>query len=360
MTTITRRTPGAAASRPRWRWSNELLGLAVLPVLVLGALSGLAIWLLVPRAASVAVLLIAVHSYVGLVGLVLVVAKAGVGVAAWRRRSTAGGGGPTNSTWQHVSTAALLLVLLALYGSGTAMSANLTPGGNAVYKTVHLWSAVTGVPVVTLHLLRFLGRARGVVGRTVRVAPDERTRLGRRHLLLAGGLSLLGWGAFRAGSGVVDATTGDAPNDFPVTLTSGGADQPAPDAWRMAVDGDVLQPFGLSLADLRTGDVQRHRYSLDCVLGWSATRTWGGVPLRDLVARARPDGDYISVVVRSTTGYTVALLRETVEDHRTLVAFEVDGVDLTAEHGFPARIIAPDVIGERCLKWVAGVTVVRA
>lgn len=359
MTTISGRTPGAAARRSRWRSSNELLGLATLPVLVLGALSGLAIWLLVPRAASTAVVLIAVHSYVGLVGLVLVAAKAVVGVAAWRRRSTVGGG-PANTTWQHLSTAALVLIVLALYGSGTAMFANLTPGGNAVYKTVHLWSAVAGVPLVTLHLLRFFRRARSVVGRTVRVAPEDRVALGRRHLLLAGGLSVLGWGAFRAGSGVVGAATGDGPNDFPVTLTAGGADQPSPDTWRMDVDGDVLEPYRLTLADLRTGDVQRHRYSLDCVLGWSATRTWGGVPLRDLVAAARPDGDYISVVLRSTTGYSVALLRDTVEDPRTLVAFEVDGVDLTAEHGFPARVMAPDVIGELCLKWVAGVSVVRA
>lgn len=359
MTTTARRAPGTAAGRPRWRSSNELLGLATLPVLVFGALSGLAIWLLVPRAASTAVLLIVVHSYVGLIGLVLVAAKAVVGVAAWRRRSTAGGG-PANTLPQHLATAALLLVVLALYGSGTAMFANVTPGGNAVYKTVHLWSAVAGVPVVTLHLLRFLGRARTVVGGTVQRAPEERARLGRRHLLLAGGLSVLGWGAVRAGSGVVGENAGAGPNDYPVTLTAGGADQPSPDTWRMDVDGDVLEPFGLMLADLRTGDVQRHRYSLDCVLGWSATRTWGGVPLRDLVATAQPDGDYISVVVRSTTGYTVALLRETVEDPRTLVAFEVDGVDLTAEHGFPARIMAPDVIGELCLKWVAGVSVVRA
>lgn len=359
MTTTARRTPGAAANRPRWRSSNELLGLATLPVLVLGALSGLAIWLLAPRAASAAVALIAVHAYVGLVGLVLVAGKATVGVAAWRRRSSVGGG-PPDTRWQHLSTAALLTVVVALYASGTAMYANVTPGGNALYKTVHLWSAVVGVPVVTLHLLRFLGRARTVVGGTVRRATEERAGLGRRHLLLAGGLSLLGWGAFRAGAGALGSTTGEEPNDFPVTLTAGGSDQPDPATWRMDLGGDVLQPYRLTLADLRTGGVQRHRYSLDCVLGWSVTRTWGGVPLRDLVARARPDGDYISVVVRSTTGYQVALLRDTVEDPRTMVAFEVDGVDLTAEHGFPARIIAPDVIGELCLKWVADVAVVRA
>lgn len=359
MTTTTPLGVLATSTRSRWRSSNELLGLLTLPLLVFGAVSGLAVWLLLPRAAGIAVALIAVHSYVGLVGLALVLAKAGVGVAAWRRRATTTKGLPS-SPWLHAATAALLLVVLALYGSGVAMFANLTPGGNAVYKTVHLWSAVIGVPVVTLHLWRFLRRARTVIGRTVGNAPEDRVRLGRRHLLAAGALSLLGWAAVRAGSGAVAETATAGPNDFPVTLTAGGADQPDPATWQLDLGGDVLQPYLVTLADLRAEAVQQHRYSLDCVLGWSVTRTWGGVPLRDLVARARPDGEYISVVLLSTTGYRVALLRETVEDPRTLVAFQVDGVDLTAEHGFPARVMAPGVIGELCLKWVSSISVVRA
>ena len=359
MTTTARRRPGPTRPRPRWRSTNELVGLAVLPFLVAGLLSGLAIWFLVTFSLSTAVWLIAAHAYVGLVGAGLVVLKAGVGVTAWRGRRSAAGG-PSNTPLQHLSTAALLLVVVCLYGSGIAMYANVTPGGNALFKTVHLWSALVGVPVVSLHLWRFLGRARTVVGRTVGAAPPTGLQLSRQHLLVAGMLSLVGWGTVRVGSRALADTRDNAPNDFPVTLTAGGSDQPDPSTWQMQVDGDVRQVLAVSLADLRGGDVQRHRYSLDCVLGWSVTRTWGGIPLRELVARAAPDGEYISVVVRSTTGYQVALLREKVEDPRTLIAFEVDGVDLTAEHGFPARVIAPGVIGELCPKWVRSVTVIRA
>lgn len=358
MPSPTRSGPDVGASRPRWRSTNEVVGLTLLPFLVLSVATGGLIWLVLTFSLSTAVWLIAAHAYVGLVGLALVLAKAAVGVAAWRRRATSSG--PPTGMLQHLLTAALLAVVLALYGSGVAMYANLTPGGNAGYKTVHLWSAVLGVPVVTQHLWRFLRRARTVVGRTVTAAPPPALQVSRQHLLVAGALSLIGWGAVRAGSQVVDGAGGNAPNDFPVTLTAGGADQPDPDSWRMQLDGDVGQPLELSLDDLRRGDVQRHTYSLDCVLGWSVTRTWGGVPLRTLVEQASPQGELLSVVVRSTTGYSVALLREQVDDPRTLVAFEVDGVDLTPEHGFPARIIAPGVIGELCLKWVRSVSVVSA
>lgn len=342
----------------RIRSTNELVGLLTLPFLVFGAATGSVVWLLLELSLSTAAALIAVHAYTGLIGAALVVTKTGVGLVAWLRRArTARGKRPAPS--QHLLTGALVLVVVALYGSGLAMYANVTPGGATTYKNVHLWSALLGVPLVSHHLWRFLRRASNVVRNTLVTAPEQGLTLSRRHALLAGGLGLLGFGALRASSSAAASLQGNDPNDFPVTLTSGGADQPRPDAWRMRVRGDVAEDVTVSLDDLRRGPVERHRYSLDCVLGWSATRTWGGVPLRHLVEKARPNGEFISVVVRSTTGYEVALLRATVEDSRTLVAFEVDGVDLSAEHGFPARIMAPGVIGERCLKWIDTVTVVR-
>jgi sulfite oxidase len=42
------------------------------------------------------------------------------------------------------------------------------------------------------------------------------------------------------------------------------------------------------------------------------------------------------------------------------VTLEVNGVALAPEHGFPARVMAPGVIGEKCVKWVDQLTVVCA
>lgn len=354
--------PGPTSrSTPASSWLRSLnapVGLVVLGFLVLGAGSGLAIWWQLTFGTA-SITLIAVHAYAGLLGLPVLAVKTVAGAVSWRRRTTR----PRPPPWgrlDHVMTAVLVGVVLALYGSGVAMYANwgVVPGG--VLKLVHLWSAVVGVPVVTYHLWRFLGRARTSVGYALRSAQEPALATGRRNVLLAGGLALMGWGAVRLGSGSLAEMDGQEPNDFPVTLTSGGADQPDPAQWRMRIDGEVQRPLDLSLADLRAGAVERHRYSLDCVLGWSATRTWGGVPLRELLGAAGASSDLVSVVVASTTGYRVALLREQVEDPRTMVAWEVDGVDLTPEHGYPARIMAPDVIGELCLKWVDSVTVIAA
>lgn len=337
---------------------NAPVGLVLLGFLVLGAVSGLMIWIQLTFGTGAAMTLIAVHAYTGLLGLPVLAAKTAVGAVSWRRRATRPRT-PPSGRLDHLMTAALVVVVLALYASGVTMYANwgVLPGGTL--KLVHLWAAVAGVPVLTYHLWRFLSRARATVGYAVRSA-GEPAGAGRRHVLLAGGLALLGWGVVRVGAGSVAELDRQGPNDFPVTLTSGGADQPDPDRWRMRIDGEVQRPMTLSLADLRAGSVERHRYSLDCVLGWSATRTWGGVPLRDLLRAAGASSDLVSVVVHSSTGYQVALLREQVEDPRTMVTWEVDGVDLTPEHGYPARMMAPGVIGELCLKWVDSVTVVAA
>ena len=344
--------PQTSEPRSTLRAANEPVGLLLLPLMAGSAVTGGLIWWQLTFGAGTAQVLIAVHAYVGVVGLAVVAVKLVVGIAAWR------GGRRRPQRGRHVMTTLLVLVILALYGTGVLMYANAVVSG--VLKTVHLWSAIAGVPVLTHHLWLFLRRARAVVRQALDRAEPATALTTRRQALVVGGLALLGWAGVRTASGVATDVRHSGPNDFPVTLTAGGSDQPAPDSWRMSIDGKVAGPLTLSLADLRGGPVEHHRYSLDCVLGWSATRTWGGVPLRHLLAEAGASDDLLSVVVRSTTGYEVALMPETVQDPRTLIAWQVDGVDLTAEHGFPARIMAPDVIGELCVKWVERMTVVAA
>ena len=41
-----------------------------------------------------------------------------------------------------------------------------------------------------------------------------------------------------------------------------------------------------------------------------------------------------------------------VHDDRALLALRVNGVDLTLDHGYPARVIVPALPGVHCTKWV--------
>lgn len=339
------------------RSSNNILGLLLLlPLLVFSLLTGFAIWAFAGLDALVPIALISVHAYAGLVSLPVLGAKLWSGVLSWRRRTAKQG--LRASPGLHLLTLGLVLLVLVMYGSGILMYANFTPGGNAAYKQVHLWSAVLAVPLVTHHLYLYLRRALGVVGTTVAAPPAGGVRVTRGYLMrLGAGLFILLAGVRGAGSFLQNLGSED-PNDFPVTLTAGGADRPDPEDWRLLVSGTVAEPTEFSLADLQGAVLNRSTYSLDCVIGWSVVREWGGIPVMELVRRAQPRGEVVSAVFRSTTGYEVALPLEVLEDQGTMVTLEVGGVPLAVEHGFPARLMARGVIGEKCVKWLAEIEIV--
>jgi DMSO/TMAO reductase YedYZ molybdopterin-dependent catalytic subunit len=97
-----------------------------------------------------------------------------------------------------------------------------------------------------------------------------------------------------------------------------------------------------------------------CVEGWTVTRTWTGVPLRDLARMAGvPDAGMVTVESLQPRGRfrRVSLGRAQVQDPRSLLALKVEGEDLSLDHGFPARLIIPGAPGVHNTKWVATIEV---
>ena len=85
--------------------------------------------------------------------------------------------------------------------------------------------------------------------------------------------------------------------------------------------------------------------------------------LRDLAALIQvPPGSVLRVESLQPRG---VLRRATLgeaqhTDERALLALRVNGVDLSLDHGYPARIIVPALPGVHCTKWVASLTWVRS
>lgn len=155
--------------------------------------------------------------------------------------------------------------------------------------------------------------------------------------------------------GRTTATLDGGPNDFPVnrTFAAAGIDPAATgDAWALELTGG--RPLQLDRAALATLDQHTAALPISCVEGWSTVQTWSGVRLRDLAALVgvpRP----ASASVRSLEQgpFAQAVLTEgQVLDPDSLLALRVNGADLTADHGFPARIIVPALPGVHCTKWV--------
>lgn len=154
---------------------------------------------------------------------------------------------------------------------------------------------------------------------------------------------------------------------LPVNKTASSAqvtaDVVGPD-WRLELEG----PNGtkqLSRDDLLAMDQHTADLSIACVEGWSAMATWQGVRMRDLVERAGgrigDGGNDVAVASLQVGGaYSRSVLQATYIDHDdTLLALKLNGEDLNLDHGYPARIIAPNRAGVLQTKWVNRLAVVE-
>jgi DMSO/TMAO reductase YedYZ molybdopterin-dependent catalytic subunit len=150
---------------------------------------------------------------------------------------------------------------------------------------------------------------------------------------------------------------GTGPNDFQVNRTAasvGVGPELTGTSWRLAVSGPSKS---VSLTRSQLMAMAQHAYSLPiaCVEGWSTTQRWTGVRVSDLAALVgAPDSSQVHVQSIQPSGpfRHADLSAVQLRDPRTLLALCVNGVALSADHGYPARLILPAQPGVHCTKWV--------
>ncbi|MCU1691227.1 MAG: hypothetical protein JWM64_318 [Frankiales bacterium] len=153
---------------------------------------------------------------------------------------------------------------------------------------------------------------------------------------------------------------GDGPTDFQVNRTAFGAqvtrDMTAD--WSLSLVGPT--PVQLSRAQLLAMPQHTVELPIACVEGWSTVQTWTGVRLRDLVALAgvaRPERAVVTSLERQGAFARATLGTQHLTHGDALLALQVNGVDLSLDHGYPARVIAPSLPGVHNTKWVQSISV---
>jgi DMSO/TMAO reductase YedYZ molybdopterin-dependent catalytic subunit len=200
-------------------------------------------------------------------------------------------------------------------------------------------------------------------------APPTLSRRGALALVGAGSLFVAVLtagqtiGGFTRGAALLlprGRSRGSGPTDFQVNRTAAAAAIAPADTgsdWRLTLHG----PTGQLLLDRVALDAMpQHTAELPiaCVEGWSTTETWSGVRLRDLAALAGiPDPARATVWSLERFGaFNHAVLQANqVGDPDSLLALRVNGVDLSPDHGYPARIIVPALPGVHNTKWVRSI-----
>jgi len=137
-----------------------------------------------------------------------------------------------------------------------------------------------------------------------------------------------------------------------------------PAAWSLKVEGAAAGPLTLSLADVQALPAHDLVTELRCVEGWTIVVHWTGARLADFMARFPPaarDGSAADprqprrmppflALETPGRGYYVGLDLQSALHPQTLLAYAINGLPLTWDHGAPLRLVAPMKYGVKSLK----------
>ncbi|MBL8850911.1 MAG: sulfite oxidase [Planctomycetaceae bacterium] len=161
------------------------------------------------------------------------------------------------------------------------------------------------------------------------------------------------------------------------------------DEWSLRVEGHVEQPFDINLRELQHFQSATQTTLLECAgngrvylsplqagLRWEqggvSNADWTGTPLAALLERAKPKTGAIEVILEGHDkgrigppnppsageipfARSVSLAKAS--DPHTLLAWQMNGEDLTAAHGAPLRAIVPGWYGMASIKWLKRIIV---
>ena len=134
--------------------------------------------------------------------------------------------------------------------------------------------------------------------------------------------------------------------------------------WSLNLHGLVANPMTLKYSDLLVLPSIEEYATLECVSNMvgddlMSTALWKGVQLKNLLNSAGVNSGAEYVVFRCYDGYDVGIPIERATEDGAILAYEMNGVPLPAEHGFPVRAIVPGLYGMMNAKWITEIELVQ-
>jgi DMSO/TMAO reductase YedYZ molybdopterin-dependent catalytic subunit len=160
--------------------------------------------------------------------------------------------------------------------------------------------------------------------------------------------------------------------------------------YQLRIDGAVGCPFSLSYDELRRMPFETRVATLECAgnsrvflvpqvqgaqweLGAAGNAEWTGVALCTLLERAGLAEDACEIVLEGADrgtpkeeplppnpiSYVWSLPRAKATQPEVLIAYQMNGRELSRDHGFPVRAIVPGHYGMASVKWLTRIKAVR-
>ena len=134
--------------------------------------------------------------------------------------------------------------------------------------------------------------------------------------------------------------------------------------WRLNIRGLVKNgPLQFTYDEIKTMTSVSEYATLECISDkiqgdLISTAYWKGVPLKSILEKAGVLPEAIYVVFRCSDGYDVGIPLDRGIMDGTILAYEMNGVPLPTEHGFPVRAIVPGLYGMMNAKWITDIELV--
>ncbi len=187
------------------------------------------------------------------------------------------------------------------------------------------------------------------------VSPESEgsPRISRRRLLVAG---IVGAGLGLGGFKLLNLHKG-----FRINTVERPAPAIDPAAYRLAVNGAVQNALTLTLDELKKLPSVRQISDFHCVEGWGVEDVrWEGVRLQTLIETVKPAADVGFITFHSTGGiYRDSLTLQQAMRPDVLLAYHMDEQPLSRNHGYPLRLVMPQMYGYKGPKWLERVEFVK-
>ena len=127
--------------------------------------------------------------------------------------------------------------------------------------------------------------------------------------------------------------------------------------WRLSIEGLVAAPGTYSLADLKRFPSRTQITRHTCEEGWSAIGEWTGVPLSRVLDAAGilPAARFVSFYSYDDWVDSIDLLDAL--HPQTLLAYGMNGKDLSVPHGAPVRLRVERQMGYKSMKFLKRIVV---
>jgi len=133
--------------------------------------------------------------------------------------------------------------------------------------------------------------------------------------------------------------------------------------WSLPITGLVEKPLRLSYADFLKRPSVEKMVTLQCIDNEVAgelmsNAVWKGVSLASLLQEAKPSSLVQDVVFHGADDYSDSIPLDRALNYDVFLAYQMNGVPLPKEHGFPLRAVVPGLYGIKNVKWLTKIELV--